>query len=158
MSTKDASANAASENAPKLSAAQKVEGALKLSKDIGTCMFTSRTPDGRLASRPMAAATMEGDVYSFYFNQESGKTDDINADDQVNLAFLNPKTGDWVSIAGKANINTDRSKVKKHWSSSLKAWFNDKGDGKHTGDENDPRVALLDVYPEVSRGLLLIHQ
>lgn len=151
MSTRDPTAKAASENGPQLSAAQKVEGALKLSKEIGTCMLTSRTPDGRLASRPMAPATMEGDVFSFFFNQESGKTDDIKADDQVNLSFLNPKSGDWVSIAGKANINDDRSKVKKHWSGALKAWFDDKGDGKHTGDENDPRVALLDVHPEVSR-------
>ena len=54
------------------------------------------------------------------------------------------------SVSGKAIINTDRSKVKKHWSAGLKAWFDDKKDGKHTGDENDPRVAMIDVHPEVS--------
>ena len=33
----------------------------------------------------------------------------------------------------------------------MKAWFDDKKDGKHTGDHNDPRVVLLDVQPEEIR-------
>lgn len=75
---------------------------------------------------------------------------DSNNDSSVNIAYLDSKTGDWVSISGKAVINTDRSKVKKHFSAGLKAWFDDKKDGTHTGDENDPRVALIDVHPDVS--------
>lgn len=73
-----------------------------------------------------------------------------NNDSSVNIAYLDSKTGDWVSISGKAIINSDRSKVKKHFSAGLKAWFDDKKDGTHTGDENDPRVALIDVHPDVS--------
>jgi hypothetical protein len=34
-------------------------------------------------------------------------------------------------------------------------WFGDLGDGKHTGDYNDPRVAVIQVVPsEVSSTLL----
>lgn len=76
---------------------------------------------------------------------------DSKSDSNVNIAYLDNKTGDWISISGTATINADRAKVKKHFSSSLKAWFDDKKDGKHTGDENDPRVALIDVKPDEIR-------
>merc|ERR1712023_605843 len=84
-------------------------------------------------------------------NIESGKTDDIQTDPQVNVAYYDPKTTDWVSISGRAVINQDQNKLKKHWSSSLKAWFDDKKDGTHTGSHDDPRVVLLDVHPEEIR-------
>lgn len=151
MSTHDPTASKSAQGQDELSAVEKLDAVRKLMKEIGTAMFTSQSPNGTLASRPMIPATDEKMVLSFFFNQQSGKTDDLKNDDQVNLAFLNPKTADWVSVAGKASINADRSKVKKHWTSGLKAWFDDKGDGKHTGDENDPRVAMIDVHPEVSR-------
>lgn len=114
-------------------------------------MLTSRSPDGKLASRAMHPATTEGLVFSFYQNADSGKTDDIEADPNVNVSFIDPKTGDWVSISGKAHLNQDRTKIKRHWTKALSAWFDDKKDGTHTGDENDPRVVLLDVHPEEIR-------
>lgn len=159
MSTHDPTAKKGADAASGLTPAEKIDSVLELTKSIGTAMFTSRSPDGKLASRAMIPATTEDLVFSFYFNKDSGKTNDLQSDDQVNLSYLNPKTGDWVSISGKGVINTDKNKVKKHWSSGLKAWFDDKKDGKHTGDENDPRVALIDVHPEV-RGwthVLLTH-
>ncbi|KAJ1025227.1 hypothetical protein NDA16_002731 [Ustilago loliicola] len=130
---------------------QKIHTLLEITKQTGTGMLTSRSPDGKLASRAMAPATTEGLVFSFYMNTDSGKTDDVESDPQVNVAYFDPKTTDWVSISGKAVINRDPTKIKKHWSSSLKAWFDDKKDGKHTGDHNDPRVVLLDVQPEEIR-------
>lgn len=68
----------------------------------------------------------------------------------MNVSFLNPK-GDWASISGKAKINQDKAKVKKYFNKSLEAWFDDKKDGVHTGDENDPRVVMLDVHPDEIR-------
>ena len=40
---------------------------------------------------------------------------------------------------------TDRDLVKKHYSSSLKAWLGDLGDGVHDGSENDPRIGVIRV-------------
>jgi hypothetical protein len=41
--------------------------------------------------------------------------------------------------------------IAKQSSRSVSAWFGDLGDGVHKGDENDPRVVLIDVTPtEVS--------
>lgn len=98
----------------------------------------------------MAPSSTEGLVFSFYLNTESGKTDDINADSNVNISYFDPKSTDWVSLSGTARINNDRDLVKKHWSSSLKAWFDKRG-GEYTGDHNDPRVALLQVVPNEIR-------
>ncbi|MCO5599751.1 hypothetical protein L7F22_053858 [Adiantum nelumboides] len=151
MSTTDPTAKKGAQSGQHLTADEKIKTAFALVNEIQTGMLTTRSPDGKLASRAMIHATLENNIFSFYFNRESGKTDDVKADDQVNLSYLNSKTGDWVSVSGKATINTDKNKVKKHWSSSLKAWFDDKKDGKHTGDENDPRVALIDVHPEEIR-------
>lgn len=89
-------------------------------------------------------------VFSFFQNSESGKTDDIETNPEVNVSFLNPK-GDWASISGKATINKDKAKVKKYFNKGLEAWFDDKKDGVHTGDENDPRVVMLDVHPDEIR-------
>ncbi|UTT89765.1 hypothetical protein NDA17_006722 [Ustilago hordei] len=147
----DPTAQGAAHKGSDLTPQQKIDTLLEITKHIGTGMLTSRSPDGKLASRAMAPATTEGLVFSFYMNTDSGKTDDIESDPQVNVAYFDPKTTDWISISGRAVINRDPTKIKKHWSSSLNAWFDDKKDGKHTGGHNDPRVVLLDVQPEEIR-------
>ncbi len=138
MSVKDSTAQNALDKSG-LSPQDKVEGLRGIVKEVGVGMLTTRTSDGKMASRPMAPAAVEGLVFSHYLNTDSGKTDDITANPDVNLSFYDPKTTDWVSISGRATINQDQSKIEKHWSSSLKAWFDDKKDGKHTGDHKDPR-------------------
>ncbi|PWY99936.1 hypothetical protein BCV70DRAFT_161455 [Testicularia cyperi] len=147
----DPTAQGAAAKGHSLTPQQKIDGLLEITKTVGTGMLTSRSPDGKLASRAMAPATTEGLVFSFYMNTDSGKTDDVETDPQVNVSYYNPKTTDWVSISGKAVLNKDPAKIKKHWSSALKAWFDDKKDGKHTGDHDDPRVVLLDVHPQEIR-------
>ncbi|PWN97542.1 hypothetical protein FA09DRAFT_339045 [Tilletiopsis washingtonensis] len=126
---------------------QKLDALKELVAATQTCMLTSQTPEGRLASRAMHAAALEGPVFRFYTNTESGKVDDLESHPEVNISYVGKDGQSWASVSGRAKINTDRGAVKKHWSSALKAWFDNKKDGKHTGDENDPRVALIDVHP-----------
>ena len=68
-------------------------------------------------------------------------------DQDVNVAFLEPVGGDWISVAGNAVTTTDRSEVAKYYSASTKAWFADLGDGVHDGSGNDPRVSVLKIKP-----------
>lgn len=65
----------------------------------------------------------------------------------MNIAFLDSSSsnGEWASLAGIATIETDRNLVKQHYSSSLKAWLGDLGDGTHDGSENDPRIGVIRV-------------
>jgi general stress protein 26 len=80
----------------------------------------------------------------FHTNTESGKTDDIQSDPHINIAFLN-SSGEWASISGTSEIVTDRETVKKYYSPALKAWLGDLGDGKHDGGPNDPRIGVIRV-------------
>jgi general stress protein 26 len=80
----------------------------------------------------------------FHTNTESGKTDDLESDKHINIAFLN-SSGEWASISGDASILTDREAVKKHYSKALKAWLGDLGDGKHNGGPDDPRIGVIKV-------------
>jgi general stress protein 26 len=80
----------------------------------------------------------------FHTNTESGKTNDIESDPHINVSFLN-SSGEWASISGTPSIITDRSVVKKYYSSALKAWLGDLGDGKHDGGPDDPRIGVIKV-------------
>jgi general stress protein 26 len=137
------------------------------------CMMTTKTADGLLASRCMAVAAKEvssssarahtsldpsrttsGDAdvhcskdnvdFIFHANSESGKTDDLDANPDVNLGFLT-NSGEWASVSGHATIETDREKVRKYYSAHLKAWMGDLGDGKHDGGPDDPRIVVIKV-------------
>jgi general stress protein 26 len=80
----------------------------------------------------------------FHTNTESHKTDELNKDPNTNISFLN-SSGEWASVSGIAEIVTDRSLIKKHYSPTLKAWLGDLGDGIHDGSENDPRIGIIRV-------------
>jgi len=125
---------------------EKVEDLSKFVDKCKFCMMTTKTPDGLLASRCMALAGKEGNGVDFIFhaNSESGKTDDLDANSEINLGFLN-NSGEWASISGTAAVETDREKVHKWYSPALKAWIGDLGDGKHDGGPDDPRVILIKV-------------
>lgn len=134
------------------SLAEKVED---LSNFISACKFgmmTTRIADsGLLASRCMALAAKEsgGIDLIFHTNTESGKTDDLQADPNINIAFLN-SSGEWASISGTSSILTDRATVKKYYSPALKAWLGDLGDGTHDGGEDDPRIGVIKVQAKTA--------
>ncbi|KAG7143821.1 Protein bli-3 like protein [Verticillium longisporum] len=92
----------------------------------------------------LAASEVGGIDLLFHTNTESNKTDEIKSDPHVNISFIN-SSGDWASVSGVSEVVTDRSLVKKHYSSELKAWLGDLGDGKHDGSENDPRIGVIRV-------------
>jgi len=126
---------------------EKIEG---LSEFITACKFgmmtTRDAKSGFLLSRCMALAAKEngGIDLIFHTNTESGKTDDIDSDPHVNIAFLN-SSGEWASISGTSSIVTDRETVKKYYSTGLKAWLGDLGDKKHDGGPEDPRIGVIRV-------------
>ncbi|GAP89047.1 putative protein bli-3 [Rosellinia necatrix] len=121
-----------------------------LDEFVGACRFSMMTTrdqaSGRLVSRCMAIAAEEsrGADYLFFTNTESHKTDELKGDPHVNISFLD-HSGQWASVSGTANIETDRAIVKKYYSPMLKAWVGDLGDAEHDGSENDPRIGIIRV-------------
>ncbi|KAH9837453.1 Pyridoxamine 5'-phosphate oxidase like [Teratosphaeria destructans] len=131
---------------------EKVETLVNFVNRNKFCLMTTKNADGLLASRCMAVAAKEGHGVDFIFhaNSESGKTDDLDANPEVNLGFLN-NSGEWASVSGIATVETDREKVRKYYSPALKAWVGDLGDGKHDGGPEDPRIVVIKVKSKTAQ-------
>jgi len=127
---------------------EKVEDFTQFVNKTKFCLLTTKSAgaDGLLVSRAMAVAAQEGQGVDliFHTNTESGKTDDLDNSPDVNVGFID-SSGEWASISGKATVETDRSRVREHYSPALKAWLGDLGDGKHDGGPEDPRIGLITV-------------
>lgn len=114
-----------------------------LIESIETAMLTTRRPDGRLVSRPMANQKRDpiADLW-FVTDVESHKMDELEHDPHVNLAYLHTRTREWVSVSGTARISTDRERIRALYQPDWKAWFGEL-DEVRDGGPDDPRLALI---------------
>jgi len=105
---------------------------------IRIAMLTTVETNSELRSRPMAAQDMEFDGELWFFTKaDSPKVDEVQRDQQVNLAYANPDKNIYVSISGRAQLVRDQSKMRDLWKPFLKAWF--------PNGLEDPELALLRV-------------
>jgi general stress protein 26 len=110
-----------------------------LIEHIETAMFTTRRPDGLLVSRPMATLRRSpGADLWFVTEKGSHKLDEIRHDKNVNLAYFNTRTKEWVSVAGTARIVKDRDKIRDLYTPDWRAWLDGAG-------PDDPRIVLIAV-------------
>jgi general stress protein 26 len=114
---------------------------------IEIAMFTTRRPDGRLVSRPMATqARAAGADLWFVTDASTFKLDELEQEPQVNLAYYNQKSREYVSVSGLARISNDRAKIAELYRPDWKAWFG--GDSNESGTPDDPRITLIGVDVE----------
>ena len=127
---------------------KKVDELYDLIDSIETCMMTTRRPDGRLVSRPMATQKREpiADLW-FVTDIESHKLDELERDSQVNLAYFDTGSREWVSVSGSARISTDRERIRQLYQPDWKVWFG-RMDDVRDGGPDDPRLALILVDAE----------
>ena len=111
---------------------------MELIKDLKIAMLSTRGPDGKARSRPMAVSDseFEGTLY-FITSESSGKVHDLENDPETVVTFSDPGRNSYVALRGEASIETDRAAVKMHWTEVARAWF-PKG-------PDDPNVAVLTV-------------
>ncbi len=110
-----------------------------LMEKIGFCMLASR--DGEdIRSRPMAAYVKreEGRVY-FLTDKDSYKDEEIAADPNVNLAFADAGSHDYVAVTGTAQLSNDRGKIRDLFNVPAKAWWD---------SPDDPAIRLLSISPK----------
>ncbi|MBA3468711.1 MAG: pyridoxamine 5'-phosphate oxidase family protein [Herpetosiphonaceae bacterium] len=112
-------------------------------KGINFAMMTTVAKDGSLHSRPMAVQQQDfdGDLW-FFTSKDSVKIDELEANNQVNIAFSAPDDNRYVSVSGRARVVSDKAKIDELWNPALKAWF---PDGKA-----DPSVTLIHVDPDLA--------
>ncbi|GAA5826509.1 hypothetical protein JCM11251_002403 [Rhodosporidiobolus azoricus] len=140
-------AKASSEASPQ----QKIDDVRKIIGEAKFAMLVTRSSDGSLHSRMMHPASHQGLVFQFIANTDSGKFDELENDDQVNISFADPSSTDWLSAAGKASVVKDVETIKKLWNPTVKSWFGDLKDGVRTGEPGDPRIAVIEVIPSEIR-------
>ena len=112
----------------------------ELVEDIDFTMLTTVDAAGNLVSRPMSTRQMdENGAIWFFTGDDTKKVDEVEADHDVGLSYLDAKGMRLVSVAGKAIVVHDRAKMEELYTPSLDIWFED---GLET-----PGIALLKVTP-----------
>lgn len=119
---------------------ESVEKLNGLIKGIKIAMLTT-VDFGLLRARPMATqeAEFDGDLW-FMTSSDTHKTEEIEKDPRVAVAYAAPGTNTYVSASGTARIINDRDKIEEFWNPIYKAWF-PKG-------LDDPTICLLKVSVE----------
>ncbi len=111
---------------------------MEIVKELNIAMLSTRGPDGKFHSRPMAVSDAEfkGKLY-FLTDVRSGKTHDLETDPETIVTFSDAKAQKYVAMRGRGTITTDKTVVRDHWTPSAKAWF-PKG-------VEDPDIAVITV-------------
>lgn len=105
---------------------------------LDTAMFTTRTANGRLVSRPLRMQEIDEDgAMWFVTDRNSHKTEEIHAHPQVNLAFAAPADNTYVSVSGKATVLFDKARLQALWSPAMMVFYPDGLD--------DPDLCVLRV-------------
>jgi len=124
---------------------EKIQKLHELITDMEIAMFTTRRPDGRLVSRPMATQKRAAGADLWFVTMRgSEKLDEIRHDAHVNLAYYKDRTREWISVSGTARIVEDRARIHELYAPDWRAWFGDEG-GEKDGTPDDPRIILIAV-------------
>ena len=129
---------------------KKLDDLYKLIDGVETAMLTTRRADGQLVSRPMQTQRRTGgtDLW-FMTNMESEKFEELALDPHVNVSYFRQRTGEWVSVSGRAILSRDRDLIDALYRPEWKQWLLDTpGDKKRDGGPHDPRIALILVEAE----------
>jgi len=114
----------------------------KLIHAIRVAMLTTRGADGAMRSRPLTTQNGSLDAASptlwFFVSRASEVAAEATNDASVNVAYADPDEERYVSIAGTAEVVSDRAQVDALWSAAAKAWF--------PGGVDDPDLQLLRVH------------
>lgn len=109
-------------------------------KSMSVGLLVTRHADGSMHGRPMATEheLRDGELW-FLTNIHSEKIADIEAIDDVVVAFADPSNQHFASVSGKAEIVRDRDLIGAHWMEAERIWW---PDGPQEADLVAIRVAI----------------
>ena len=96
--------------------------------------------DGGLRARPLEArADRDAGLIWFVTDVRGAKDDEIMADQDIGLVFINEDSRAYLSITGRASVTRDTGKAKEIWKKTDDIWLQGGPDG--------PNVRVLRVEP-----------
>ncbi|PRX47989.1 pyridoxamine 5'-phosphate oxidase family protein [Salegentibacter salegens] len=109
-------------------------------KDIKTCMLVTDFGNKPLSAVPMTTKEVdkEGNIW-FFSRLDSDHNGDIAKDNDVQLLFSDTSDMEFISIYGKASIETNEGVLKEFYGKMDDAWF----DGV-----DDPNLTAIKVVPK----------
>jgi general stress protein 26 len=94
-----------------------------LIEDFHFCMATTHQ-GGSMRSRPMSPyVDKNAGVIHFLADAGAPMADQIQADQDINLAFIAPKDKNFISLSGTAGVSQDQAIIKDLWNPTAEAWF-----------------------------------
>jgi general stress protein 26 len=134
--------NQPEENFKNLAGQEAVEKIKEIIDTSGVCFFCTKIKEGEsFSTRPMSVQQVDDDGNCWFLSAaDSYKNAEINEDNTVQLLFRGSEHSDFLTLYGKANISTDKQKIKELWVPLVKAWF--------TEGVDDPRITVIKVAPK----------
>ena len=113
-----------------------------LINQIDICLFATRGDDGQLHARPMSNnGQVEWDGQSWFFDPTDGRlVTELRADPAAVAAYRAEGGFAFVSVSGRATIETDPELKERYWLDDLERWF--------PNGPADPNVALIRLDAE----------
>ena len=113
-----------------------------LINQIDICLFATRGDDGQLHARPMSNnGQVEWDGQSWFFAPTDGRlVTELRADPAAVAAYRAEEGFAFVSVSGRATIETDPELKHRYWLDDLERWF--------PNGPADPNVALIRLDAE----------
>lgn len=102
---------------------------------IGAGMFTTVSDAGRMASRPMVPAGVDGNGCLWFFTQRSSRK--VRQLGHANVSFSQPEEALYVSMSGRTALIDDAQRAHQLWSPLVKPWL--------PGGLEDSELALIRV-------------
>ena len=95
---------------------------------------------GGLRARPLEARVdRDAGLIWFVTDIRGAKDDEINADQDIGLVFIDEDSRAYLSITGRASVTRDTAKAKEIWKKTDDIWLQ--------GGPDDPNVRVLRVEP-----------
>lgn len=111
----------------------------EIMKDTRIATLTYVSDAGMLVSTPMGTQDFDDPSTVWFLTElDTDKVAAIRQRPEVNVAYASDKG--WVSLAGRASVNTDRAKLEELWDPSASIFM--------SGDAQDPNSGLLEVTAE----------
>lgn len=103
-------------------------------------MLTNLDADGALLTRPMAPVEIDGDGGLWFFTDLRATRADHSR--VANVSFTDRTCGTHVSLSGRSEIDTDRTRIERLWASFAKPAF--------SAGLDSPNLALLKFVPDLA--------